>query len=80
VNAVGGGVLRETPVVAFPGDIVVVGRVTGLVAGLTKTLGSEVDLLATMMPYVARRAMTPDGQARMRAAYLADGAQTPAGD
>jgi|DewCreStandDraft_2_1066082.scaffolds.fasta_scaffold00051_39 predicted unusual protein kinase regulating ubiquinone biosynthesis (AarF/ABC1/UbiB family) len=80
VNAMLARVLKENPVVEVPGDIVLVGRVTGLVAGLSKTLGSEVDLLATMMPYVARRAMTPDGQARMRAAYLADGAQTPAGD
>ena len=71
-------VLKENPVVEVPGDIVLVGRVTGLVAGLSKTLGSEVDLLATMMPYVAQRAMTPDGQARMRAAYQADGAQSPA--
>ncbi len=78
VNAMLARVLKENPVVEVPGDIVLVGRVTGLVAGLSKTLGSEVDLLATMMPYVARRAMTPDGQARMRAAYLADGTQTPA--
>ncbi len=78
VNAMLARVLKENPVVEVPGDIVLVGRVTGLVAGLSKTLGSEVDLLATMMPYVAQRAMTPDGQARMRAAYLADGAQSPA--
>jgi predicted unusual protein kinase regulating ubiquinone biosynthesis (AarF/ABC1/UbiB family) len=45
-----------------PTDIVLVGRVTGLPAGLAKTLNSQVDLLGTMMPYVAMRSMTPDGR------------------
>jgi predicted unusual protein kinase regulating ubiquinone biosynthesis (AarF/ABC1/UbiB family) len=69
VNAMLSRVLRENPVTEIPGDIVLVGRVTGLVAGLSKTLGSKVDLLDTMMPYVARRAMTDDGREKMRAAY-----------
>ncbi len=72
INAMLTRVLKENPVVEVPGDIILVGRVTGLVAGLNKTLGSEVDLLNTMMPYVARRAMTADGQARMRHAYSDD--------
>lgn len=58
--------LKENPVVQVPGDIVLVGRVTGLVAGLNKSLGSEVDLMGTMLPYVAQRAMTPDGAAKLR--------------
>ncbi len=69
INAMLTRVLRENPVTEVPGDIVLVGRVTGLVAGLNKTLGSEVDLLQTMMPYVAKRAMTADGQTKMRVAY-----------
>ena len=66
INATLTRILKENPVVHVPGDIVLVGRVTGLVAGLSKTLGSEVDILDTMMPYVAQRAMTPDGRAKMR--------------
>jgi predicted unusual protein kinase regulating ubiquinone biosynthesis (AarF/ABC1/UbiB family) len=66
INAMLTRTLKENPVVEVPGDIVLVGRVTGLVAGLNKTLGSEVDLLGTMMPYVAQRAMTPDGRAKLR--------------
>jgi predicted unusual protein kinase regulating ubiquinone biosynthesis (AarF/ABC1/UbiB family) len=58
--------LKENPVVQVPGDIVLVGRVTGLVAGLNKSLGSEVDLMSTMLPYVAQRAMSPDGAAKLR--------------
>ncbi len=78
VNAMLTRTLKENPVVEVPGDIVLVGRVTGLVAGLSKTLGSEVDLLDTMMPYVARRAMTRDGQAKMRESYGAPAEPEPA--
>jgi predicted unusual protein kinase regulating ubiquinone biosynthesis (AarF/ABC1/UbiB family) len=80
INAMLTRTLRENPVVEVPGDIVLVGRVTGLVAGLNKTLGSRVDLLNTMLPYVARRAMSADGQARMRAAYAADGSLPASAD
>ena len=54
--------LRENPVVEVPTDIVLVGRVTGLLSGLAKTLNSQVDLLSTMMPYVAIRSMSPEGR------------------
>ncbi len=77
INAMLTRVLKENPVVEVPGDIILVGRVTGLVAGLNKTLGSEIDLLDTMMPYVAKRAMTPDGQERMRHAYTDEPAPLP---
>ena len=66
INAMLTRTLKENPVVDVPGDIVLVGRVTGIIAGLNKTLGSEVDLLATMMPYVAQRAMTADGREKLR--------------
>jgi len=62
VNAMLTRTLRENPVVQVPTDIVLVGRVTGLLSGLAKTLNSQVDLLATMMPYVAMRSMSPDGR------------------
>jgi aarF domain-containing kinase len=62
VNAMLARTLRQNPVVQVPTDIVLVGRVTGLLSGLAKTLNSQVDLLATMMPYVAMRTMSPDGR------------------
>ncbi|MGH2598041.1 MAG: ABC1 kinase family protein [Dehalococcoidia bacterium] len=62
VNAMLTRTLRQNPVVAVPTDIVLVGRVTGLLAGLAKTLNSQVDLLSTMMPYVAKRSMSADGR------------------
>jgi predicted unusual protein kinase regulating ubiquinone biosynthesis (AarF/ABC1/UbiB family) len=68
INAMLTRTLRENPVVQVPGDIILVGRVTGLVAGLNKTLGSEVDLLGTMLPYVAQRAMSSDGREKLREA------------
>ena len=46
--------LRNNPVVHIPADILLIGRVMGLLSGLGKTLDSQVDLLATMMPYVQR--------------------------
>jgi predicted unusual protein kinase regulating ubiquinone biosynthesis (AarF/ABC1/UbiB family) len=65
INAMLTRTLKENPVVEVPTDIVLVGRVTGLLAGLAKMLDSKVDLLETMMPYVAQRAMTEDGRAAM---------------
>ena len=62
VNAMLTRTLKENPVVQVPSDIVLVGRVTGLLSGLAKTLNSKVDLLQTMMPYVATRSMTPEGR------------------
>jgi aarF domain-containing kinase len=62
INAMLTRTLRENPVVEVPTDIVLVGRVTGLLSGLAKTLNSQVDLLATMMPYVAMRSMSPEGR------------------
>jgi len=62
INAMLTRTLRENPVVEVPSDIVLVGRVTGLLSGLAKTLNSQVDLLQTMMPYVANRAVSADGR------------------
>ena len=62
INAMLTRTLRENPVVEAPSDIVLVGRVTAWLSGLAKTLNSQVDLLATMMPYVAMRSLSPDGR------------------
>jgi aarF domain-containing kinase len=67
VNAMLTRTLKENPVVRVPTDIVLVGRVTGLLSGLAKTLNSKVDLLETMMPYVATRSMTPEGREALMA-------------
>ncbi len=46
-------VMRANPVVQVPGDVLLVGRVLGLLSGIGKQLGSEVDLGATILPYLA---------------------------
>jgi aarF domain-containing kinase len=43
--------LRLNPIVEIPGDVLLISRVMGLLSGLGKTLDSQVDLMATMMPY-----------------------------
>lgn len=67
INAMLTRTLRENPVVEVPSDIVLVGRVTGLLAGLAKSLNSQVDLLETMMPYVAQRSLSPEGREALMA-------------
>ena len=49
-------VMRADPLVQIPGDVLLVGRVLGLLSGISKQLGSEVDLAATLVPYLARLA------------------------
>jgi len=48
--------MRANPLVEVPGDILLVGRVMGLLSGIGKQLGSEVDPAALLLPYLA----TPD--------------------
>lgn len=43
--------LRENPLVEVPPDIVFIGRVMGLLSGLSKTLGSQVNLAQTLLAY-----------------------------
>jgi predicted unusual protein kinase regulating ubiquinone biosynthesis (AarF/ABC1/UbiB family) len=47
-------VMRADPLVQIPGDVLLVGRVLGLLSGIGKQLGSEVDLAAMLVPYLAR--------------------------
>jgi predicted unusual protein kinase regulating ubiquinone biosynthesis (AarF/ABC1/UbiB family) len=52
--------LRKDPLVAAPGDLVLVGRVMGLLSGLGKQLGSEVNLFSTLLPYLVPQNANPD--------------------
>ncbi len=44
--------LRKDPLVEAPSDLVLVGRVMGLLSGLGKQLNSEVNLFTTLMPFL----------------------------
>jgi predicted unusual protein kinase regulating ubiquinone biosynthesis (AarF/ABC1/UbiB family) len=55
-----GRALRKDPLIAAPGDLVLVGRVMGLLSGLGKQLGSEVNLLSTLLPYLVSQNANPD--------------------
>jgi predicted unusual protein kinase regulating ubiquinone biosynthesis (AarF/ABC1/UbiB family) len=52
--------MRKDPIVEAPGDLVLVGRVMGLLSGVGKQLGSEVNLFATLMPYLVAQNENPD--------------------
>jgi len=52
--------MRKDPIVEAPGDLVLVGRVMGLLSGVGKQLGSEVNLFATLIPYLVGRNENPD--------------------
>lgn len=47
-------VMKANPVVELPGDVLLIGRVLGLLSGVSKQLGSEVDVASLLMPYVGR--------------------------
>jgi len=44
--------MRANPLVQVPPDVLLVGRVLGLLSGIGKQLGSEVDVGKTLMPYL----------------------------
>ncbi len=44
--------IRENPIVTVPGHLVLVGRVTALLAGLGHRLQARVDMIPTILPYV----------------------------
>jgi aarF domain-containing kinase len=46
--------IRANPVVEVPADVLLVGRMMGLLSGLGKSLDSQVDLFTTIMPYAQR--------------------------
>lgn len=45
--------MKSNPLTEVPSDILLVGRVMGLLSGIGKQLGSEVDPGAVMMPYLS---------------------------
>lgn len=47
----------------MPGDILLVGRVMGLLSGIGKQLGSEVDPAALLLPYLGGAAPSATGTA-----------------
>jgi ubiquinone biosynthesis protein len=57
-------VMRQNPVVQIPGDVLLVGRVMGLLSGIGKQLGTDVDLGATLMPYLMAPAAAGASAAR----------------
>jgi len=52
--------MRKDPIIEAPGDLVLVGRVMGLLSGLGKQLGSEVNLFSTLLPYLVSEKTNPD--------------------
>jgi predicted unusual protein kinase regulating ubiquinone biosynthesis (AarF/ABC1/UbiB family) len=51
---------RQDPIVEAPGDLVLVGRVMGLLSGVGKQLDSEVNLFTTLIPYLVTLNENPD--------------------
>ncbi len=47
-------IMRANPVIELPGDVLLIGRVLGLLSGISKQLGSEVDAQQVLMPYLGR--------------------------
>jgi predicted unusual protein kinase regulating ubiquinone biosynthesis (AarF/ABC1/UbiB family) len=43
--------IRENPIVRVPSHLVLVARVVGLLSGLTRSLGTRVDLVRSILPY-----------------------------
>src|ERR1700723_357163 len=54
--------IRANPVVEVPADVLLVGRMMGLLSGLGKSLDSQVDLFTTIMPYAQRLMMAQSTQ------------------
>ncbi len=54
--------MKRNPLVEVPGDILLVGRVMGLLSGIGKQLGSEVDPTTLLLPYLTS-ATSPTGTA-----------------
>jgi predicted unusual protein kinase regulating ubiquinone biosynthesis (AarF/ABC1/UbiB family) len=44
-------IVRRNPIVRIPSHLVLVGRVVGLLSGVGRSLGAEVNLLQVMLPY-----------------------------
>jgi len=47
-----GAEIRRNPIVVIPSHVLLLGRVLGLLSGVSRSLGSKVDLLPVVLPYV----------------------------
>ena len=47
--------IRENPIVRIPSHVVLLGRVLGLLSGVSRSLGSRIDLVRTILPYAFER-------------------------
>jgi len=52
-NAALPDVMKKNPLVEIPSDILAVGRVSGILSGIGKQLGTHVDIGAALLPYLA---------------------------
>jgi predicted unusual protein kinase regulating ubiquinone biosynthesis (AarF/ABC1/UbiB family) len=43
--------IRANPIVTIPSHVVLIGRVMGLLSGVSRSLDSKVDLMGTLLPY-----------------------------
>ena len=51
--------IRRNPIVRIPSHVVLLGRVMGLLSGVSRSLDSQVDLLRTVLPYALGGAPAP---------------------
>jgi len=55
-------IVRRNPIIRIPSHLVLVGRVLGLLSGVSRSFGAELNLLAIVLPYaVAPPAPPPSG-------------------
>jgi len=60
--------MKDNPLIEVPSDILLVGRVSGLLSGIGKQLGSHVDIGAALLPYLATPPTTGAGVADQESA------------
>jgi predicted unusual protein kinase regulating ubiquinone biosynthesis (AarF/ABC1/UbiB family) len=65
--------IRRNPIVRVPGHVMLLGRVLGLLSGVSRSLGSKVDLLPVVMPYVFQPSQPPHPAGSSRARGAAGG-------
>ena len=59
VNMRLGRVLRANPLVDVPGDVILMARVMGLLAGIGRSLDSKTDLMEAIIPYLEEASAAP---------------------
>ncbi len=56
-------IIRENPIVSIPGEFLYIGRVLGLLSGLSAQLGADIDLIAVLRDQVPAEAAEAPGSA-----------------